>query len=129
MPRRSFFASFSRSQLSAATATATDFALFFSLVEFFGVWYVAARAMGNSAGAITNFLMNRHWSFAATETAWHRQALRYAWVSVGSMLLNSGGAWFFTEVLRIHYAISVVIVSGLVGILFNFPMHRYYVFR
>lgn len=127
--RRSFLASFSRSQLSAATATGADFALIFVLVEFFHVWYVLATALGALVGAITNFTMNRHWSFAATHDAWHSQAARYAAVSGGSMVLNSGFVWIFTDVFGFHYAISVVMVSGLVGILFNFPLHRYYVFR
>ncbi|MCM2279927.1 MAG: GtrA family protein [Oligoflexia bacterium] len=129
MRRASFLASFTKSQVSAASGTLADFALLFGLVELFRVWYVAATGLGALAGAITNFLLNRHWSFHATHVRWDRQAFRYALVALGSMLLNSGGAYVLTDVLGLHYSISVVAISLAVGLLFNFPMHRYFVFR
>ncbi|MCM2324051.1 MAG: GtrA family protein [Oligoflexia bacterium] len=127
--RRNFLASFSRSQLSASAATAADFGILFTLVELFGVWYVLATALGTASGAITNFLLNRHWSFQATEARWDLQAAKYAQVAFGSMLLRSGGVYVATDLLGLHYSVSVVSVSLLVGFLFNFPLHRYYVFR
>jgi putative flippase GtrA len=126
---RSFIGALSRSQVSAAIATAVDFGLLFSLVELFHVWYVLATASGALAGAVTNFLLNRHWSFAAADQPQGRQAFRYFWVSGTSMLLNTGGVWLFTDALGFHYQYSVIVVSALVGFLFNFPMHRYYVFK
>lgn len=120
---------FSRSQLASAAATIVDFGLLFSLVELLRVWYVAATAIGSLAGAVTNFLLNRHWSFAATHGRWDRQAIRYAIVSFTSMVLNSMGVWFTTEFFKLHYGISVLIVSLLVGFFFNFPLHREFVFK
>lgn len=128
-PNRSFLGSFSRSQISSAIATGVDYALLFFLAEYFHVWYVAATAAGALAGAVTNFLMNRHWSFLAAHHHWSNQAVRYAWVSGASLLLNCIGVYAMTEALHIHYSISVVVISFLVGWAFNFPMHRHYVFR
>ncbi|MGK5084375.1 GtrA family protein [Bdellovibrionota bacterium FG-1] len=127
--RPSLFASFSRSQLSSFAATAADFGLLFTLTEVFHVWYVIATAAGALAGAASNFFMNRYWSFSATHDVWHRQARRYSIVSGMSMLLNTGGAYAFTEWGHLHYSISVISTSILVGVLFNFPMQRQYVFR
>jgi putative flippase GtrA len=127
--QRSFLASFSRSQITSAFATAVDFGLLFSLVEVGHVWYVLATALGALAGAITNFLLNRHWSFDATHGKWEHQAVRYSLVSGGSLLLNSGGVWVVTAGLGIHYAVSVVVVSMLVGVAFNYPLQRYFVFK
>jgi putative flippase GtrA len=88
-----------------------------------------ATALGALAGAATNFMLNRHWSFVAKDGHLHRQAGRYALVSGLSLLLNSGGVYLVTEFGKIHYAISVVIVSLLIGVLVNFPLQKYYVFR
>lgn len=126
---RSLWGSFSRSQIASLLATAADFGLLFSLVEFFHVWYVAATALGALLGAVTNFLLNRHWSFRATHGQWHGQAYRYALISGTSLVLNSGGVYLLTDHLKIHYSISVIIVSILVGFFFNFPLHRHYVFK
>ena len=129
MHRRGFLHSFSLSQIAAITATVVDFALLFALTELLHVWYVVATALGAVAGAVVNFWINRQWSFAATHAGWHGQALRYSLVSAASALLNAGGTWLVTEQGHIHYAVSVVAVSLFVGVVFNFPLHRYYVFR
>lgn len=126
---RSLWGSFSRSQVAAAVATGVDFGLLFGLVEVFHLWYVVATALGALAGGITNFLMNRHWSFLATHRAASHQMWRYTWVSLASMGLNTLGVYAMTESLHIHYGISVLLVSTLVGVAFNFPLHRHYVFR
>jgi putative flippase GtrA len=119
----------SKSQISAAIATAVDFGLLFSMTEALHVWYVISVATGALIGAIVNFLLNRHWSFDAAHGLVGRQARRYAVVSAGSLLLNTAGTWALTEFGLIHYGISVVIASIGVGLLFNFPLHRGYVFR
>jgi len=106
-----------------------DFGLLFSLTEVAHVWYVASTACGALAGAIANFLLNRHWSFEANEGAVNQQARRYALVSAGSLILNTFGVWGVTVLFKIHYAISVVAVALLVGFFFNFPLQRGYVFR
>lgn len=121
--------SFSKSQVSAAIATALDYGLLFSMTEILHVWYVFSVAVGAFVGAVSNFILNRYWSFEATEGRVEHQAFRYSLVSVGSLLLNTFGVWGMTELFKIHYSISVVTVSILVGLFFNFPLHRSYVFR
>lgn len=126
--RRAFWRSFSLSQLASVAATAADFGLLFLLTEVFHVWYVPAVALGAAAGAVTNFFMNRHWSFGAAHINLGRQAWRYAVVSVGSLALNTGGTYLVTESAGLHYGISVVVVSIAVGFVFNFPLQKYFVF-
>lgn len=125
----SFFTSFSRSQVASLLATTLDYGTLFLLVEVFHVWYVIATATGAFLGAVTNFLINRHWSFGASHGKWSRQATRYAVVSSGSLILNTGGVYAVTEHFHLYYSVSVVLVSILVGILFNYPLQRYYVYK
>jgi putative flippase GtrA len=127
--RPTFAQSFSRSQITSAVATAADFGLLFSLTEIFHVWYVPAVALGALVGAVTNFFLNRHWSFAASQEVWQGQALRYSLVSAGSLLLNTAGTWFVTEYVHVHYSLSVITVSIAVGFFFNYPMQRHFVFK
>lgn len=129
MHRRGFLQSFTLSQLAASVATVLDFGLLFTLTEVLHAWYVLATALGAALGALANFWINRQWSFAATHRGWSGQAARYAVVSTASMLLNAGGVWLVTELGHLHYAISVLIVSLAVGVAFNFPLQRHYVFR
>jgi putative flippase GtrA len=127
--RPSFVTSFSRAQASSLASTLMDYGVLFLFTEVFHFWYVFSTASGALVGAITNFLINRHWTFQASGGHFSRQAKRYLIVSGGSLLLNTLGVYGMTETFKIHYAISVVLVSILVGFLFNYPLHRHYVYR
>lgn len=127
--RPSLWTSFKRSQLSSFIATAADFGVLVGLVEILGIWYVTATAIASFVGAVTNFTLGRHWSFGATHGKFHGQALRYSIVSGCSLLLNSLGVYFLTDFMEFQYVTSKIVTSFLVGILFNFPMHRAFVFR
>lgn len=43
--------------------TALTFVVYTLLLKVFGVWYLAASAIGFSAGATNGFLLNRRWTF------------------------------------------------------------------
>ena len=124
-----FWHSFGRAQIAAFAATAVDFGTLFFATEILGVWYVFSTGLGAALGAVTNFALNRFWSFEATHVAWGPQAVRYALVSGGSLGLNMLGVYAFTDGLGLKYGLSKVITAVLVGLFFNFPLHRRYVFK
>ncbi len=124
-----FWRSFGRAQIASFAATAVDFGTLFFATEILGIYYVISTGIGAFLGAITNFLLNRFWSFEATHVSWGPQAFRYALVSGGSLGLNMLGVYAFTDGLGLKYGLSKVITSLLVGLLFNFPLHRRYVFK
>jgi putative flippase GtrA len=117
-----------RSQIASLVATIVDFTTLVFLVEVAHVWYVAATATGAFAGAIVNFVLGRHWSFKAEDDRLRSQAVRYAAVSAGSLVLNSLGVYLLTEYAGFHYTLSRALTAVLVGVLFNFPLHRRFVF-
>jgi len=121
--------SFSKAQIAALIATAVDFFCLIILVELFSVWYAYATAIAALLGAITHFFLGRHWSFVATSDHWRQQAMRYGWVSLGSLILNTMIVYGITELMGIQYVISKIIASVIIGIAFNYPLHRHYVFK
>src|SRR6201999_493942 len=44
--------------------TVLAFAIYTVLLKVFGVWYLAASAIGFVLGAVNGFLLNRRWTFA-----------------------------------------------------------------
>jgi putative flippase GtrA len=44
--------------------TLLTFAVYTILLKVFGVWYLAASAVGFIVGAVNGFLLNRRWTFA-----------------------------------------------------------------
>ena len=117
-----------RHQAAALAATALDFLVMTGLVEGPGVRPSAAALLGSAAGALFNFQASRRWVFPGSERAWGGQALRYGLVSGGSALWNALGVEA-GQALGVSYLLARVLTAVLVSFLWNFPMHRSFVFR
>ncbi len=129
-PNVPFFISFSRYTVSAATATATDFSTLLIGKELFGLDPVTATFIGACCGAIVAFVLGRNWTFFNKEGRVSKQGIRFLLVVGGSILLNTFGEYIFTEVWVLsHYMIARVVTAILVGVTYNFPMQRYFVFN
>jgi putative flippase GtrA len=118
-----------RAQIASLAASAIDFGTLILLVEKGHVWYVTATATGALVGAMSNFLLGRYWCFQATHRRLEHQALRYAVISGTSLLMNTGAVYLLTDGLGVQYLASRIVAGAIVGMFFNFPMHRYFVFR
>jgi len=129
MKQHYFSFEFLKSQISAIVATGVDFLILLILVELFAVWYVVASAIAAFCGAVTNFVLGRHWAFLSHDDRWHHQAQRYALVATGSLILNTLGIFLLTDGLEVHYFASKVIVSLFLAVSFNFPLQKFYVFK
>ena len=118
-----------RSQLSAVAASLVDFVWTVLCVEAAGLHYLVATALGALAGGLTAFIANRHWSFRAAHHRVGGQMLRYMLVWLGSISLNCALVYAMTDGVGWSYMPSKALTAMLVGTCFNFPLHRYVVFR
>lgn len=122
--------SFLRYNASAYTATIVDQAIFWLLrSEYIGMYYPIAKFIGSTAGAVIAFLLGRNWTFKNKDVVVTKQSARFFAVVVGSILLNTIGIYLITETFEIDDRYSSIIIAALVGIFYNFPMQRYFVFR
>jgi putative flippase GtrA len=118
----------SQHQLSSLVATAVDYAIMIVCVSIFGLSPVAGTVLGALCGAVTSFTLGRRWVFDARKGDLRGQALRYAMVSAVSLCCNAGGEWLLVRI-GLQYIVARVVTSAVVGIGWNFPMHRHFVFR
>jgi putative flippase GtrA len=122
-------ARFVRANLSSLTASGLEYALVTGLVVA-GVHYLTAAAAGAVMGAVTDFSLKRHWAFArGHKAAVHHEALRYLAVSSASLGLNLLGSWLLVDGLRLPSVPGVIAASIAVGLVWNYPLHRWFVFR
>ena len=97
-------------------------------VQLLGIPPVWATGIGASAGAVTNFTLGRLWIFETQENRASGQAIRYAVVSLASLLLNMAGEWLVHDVAHLEYVVARAIVAVCVSVAWNYPMHKHFVF-
>jgi len=125
----SLFTSFYRYNIVALMATAVDFALLIFLTEVFQLWYVFSAFTGAVAGGVTGFALGRNWAFMKRDGKLSAQAIKYLMVWITSIFLNTMGLYLIVEYLGIQYIISKIIIAIIVGVGFNFFMHRNFTFK
>ena len=115
-------------QLAAAGATILDFAVMTLFTSGFGFRAFIATGFGAVAGGILSFSLGRTWIFRAADGHAGWQGARYMLVWCGSIALNMAGEYLLVQKLDVQYFLARVPVALAVGLLWNYPLHRYFVF-
>jgi putative flippase GtrA len=120
---------FVRANLSSTIASGVDYLLVTGLV-LAKAHYLWAASAGAIAGAITDFSLKRHWAFSRPAMgAVHHEGFRYFLVSVLSLGLNLALAYELVDGLRVPAVPGVIGASIVIGFVWNYPLHRWFVFR
>src|SRR5438105_14935645 len=69
--------------------TLLTFAVYTVLLKGFGVWYLAASAIGFGVGTVNSFLLNRRWTFRG-HVGDAFTPVRWAVVQCGGLAVNEG---------------------------------------
>jgi len=120
---------FQRAWIASAIATAVDYGTFTILVEVVGIYTGSSRALGALLGAITNFTLNKIYTFKTQDNSVLVEVPRYAAISLTSLLLNTVGVILLTEGLRWNPLVAAAVVGLGVSVSWNLPLHRIFVFR
>ncbi len=114
--------------ITGGTAFVIDFSIYFALTRFAHVPYIAARAISIALAFTWNFLLNRYWTFRATEGKIIRQASRFVTVMAITSLLNLGLMHVGVDYLHFNDLIVIVVVSLLImGI--NYTAHNIWSYK
>jgi putative flippase GtrA len=89
---------------------------------------VPATAVGATVGGLFNFMLARAWIFPEHSGSVAGQASRYAAVSAGSAALNVLGEHLVHQRAHVQYVIARSLVAVAVSLLWNYPLHRRFVF-
>jgi phosphatidylglycerophosphate synthase/putative flippase GtrA len=119
--------SVTRNALAASFATVLDFIAVFVMVRLLLVAPPVATLLGCAVGAAFNFLTNRIWTFGSDGHP-ALQVGRYALVSFGSAVLNSGLVALVLLLDGVPALVAWLVVRALVFVTWNYPLHRDYVF-
>lgn len=120
---------FLKSQVSAFFGGITDYVVMLYCVEALGIHYMTAICIGGFIGAIVNYSISRYWAFDAREEKIQTQVFKYVLVSLGSIILKSGGTFLLTESTHVDYRITRLLVDGVVALGFNYTLQKFWVFK
>jgi putative flippase GtrA len=107
--------------------TLIAFVIYALLLKGFGVWYIAASAIGFIAGAVNGFLLNRRWTFrehvgdALTPVRWFV-------VQGFGLLLNLGLVYLFANDGHLDMLLAQACATAIVTVL-TFIANRAWTFR
>ncbi|MBU2552942.1 MAG: GtrA family protein [Bacteroidetes bacterium] len=120
---------FLRYNVVSIIATVVDFVVLIGLTEIAHLWYLFSATAGALSGGITGFILERNWVFKRKEVKLATQSTKYLLIWIVSIVLNTGGLYLMVELSGYQYIISKIIVSVMVGVGFNYLMHKYYIFK
>jgi putative flippase GtrA len=120
---------FVRANASSLLATGLEWVLVTGLVTWH-LHYLWATSIGAVAGAVTDFLIKRHWAFVRGRVGSIRgEAARYVGASALSLGWNILIAYGLVDGLHVAAVPGVIIASIIVGLAWNYPVHRHFVFH
>src|SRR5262249_58669074 len=107
--------------------TLLTFAVYTVLLKVFGVWYLAASAIGFVAGATNGFLLNRRWTFRG-HVGDALTPVRWAIVQGCGLGLNLGLLYLLVHDAGLDKLLAQVFATGVVTFT-TFAMNRAWTFR
>lgn len=138
----SLITTYLRSIVSSQCASWADYIVCFALFSLAGLPPFWATAAGAFCGGVINCIINYKFTFRAEGCDWRAVVVKYAFVWLGSLLLNSFGteyfyAWTATWQWPAQLGISTDVVfiasrlfiSLMVSWFWNFALQRYVVYR
>lgn len=120
---------FFKLQISSLASTIADWLITLALTELFNFWYLFSGIIGTTSGGIIHFLINRNWVFLETETKTLHQVFKYVLAWIGYLGLSVLGLYFLTDLLKINYMASKIMIAILLGVTYNILMQKHFVFR
>jgi putative flippase GtrA len=107
--------------------TLLAFTIYTVLLKVFGVWYLAASAIGFVLGAVNGFLLNRRWTFAG-HVGDALTPVRWGIVQGCGLGLNLGLLYLFVDDAGIEKLLSQAFATAIVTVI-TFLVNRAWTFR
>ena len=107
--------------------TLLTFVVYTLLLKVFGVWYLAASAIGFAVGAVNGFLLNRRWTFRG-HVGDARTPLRWMAVQSCGLGLNEALLFFWVDTVGLDKLVGQALAIAVVTVL-TFLANRAWTFR
>jgi len=107
--------------------TLLTLAVYTLLLKVFGVWYLAASAIGFAVGAVNGFLLNRRWTFRG-HVGDALTPVRWGIVQTCGLAVNEGLLYVFVHDAQVDKLLAQVCATAVVTVS-TFFVNRAWTFR
>lgn len=121
------FVQFVKFGIVGVSNTALTFIVYTVLLKVFGVWYLAASAVGFIAGATNGFLLNRRWTFR-DHVGDSLTPVRWAIVQGCGLAINEGLLFLFVSEASLDKLVAQACATAFVTVS-TFFANRAWTFR
>lgn len=119
---------FIKTQAALILGSLADFGVTFLIVDVFSCWYIAGNAAGNITGAIAQFILSSKWVFSKSTQRVPVQVLKFILMWAGNIVLFGVGVYLLTHYVQLHYLLSKLMVSILLGVGYTYFVSKKFVF-
>jgi putative flippase GtrA len=119
---------FVRYAIAGATGTLVDWGSFYTLVTIIQVHYQASLIVSFSLGAITNYILNKYFTFKDKSRQIVGQFSIFFTISIVSLIASMGIMFLFVDLILMHKVLSRIITTFIM-LLANYIMHKYITFN
>lgn len=119
---------FIRYALVGFTGVVVDFSVTYIFKEYVKLSKYVANSLGFCTAVLTNYLLNRYWTFGAGNEDVFIQFGTFLAVSLIGLAINNFIIYLLNEKLKINFYVSKI-VAIFVVIFWNFFVNYYYTFR
>ncbi len=126
-PRAAVFIQFVKFGIVGVSNTLLTLVVYTVLLKVFGVWYLAASAIGFAAGATNGFLLNRRWTFRE-HVGDSLTPVRWAIVQTCGLGVNEGLLYLFVDHAHLNKLLAQVCATAVVTVS-TFFANRAWTFR
>jgi putative flippase GtrA len=121
------FVQFVKFGIVGVSNTLLTFAVYTILLKVFGVWYLAASAIGFLVGTVNSFLLNRRWTFRG-HVGDSLTPVRWGVVQCCGLAVNEGLLYLFAHGARLDKLLAQAFATAVVTVA-TFFANRSWTFR
>lgn len=119
------FMQFIKFNLVGIVNTLVDFSVF-TVLTFFGMYYMAAQVISYSCGVVNSFIMNKYWTFGDKSTPHGYEVFKFIAVNGVSLAVSLSILYPLKPILGV---ISAKVIATLFSMMINFVGSKLWVFK
>ena len=115
--------------IAGGTSAASNFLIYFLLLNVFHMWYLAASVIAFILSIFVGFYLQKFMTFKdASKSSFKRQAIAFFLISFGNLFINIVLMVFFVENLMINQLVAKVLTLAILAC-WNFFVYKNFVFN